>query len=77
MPTHTEYETAAAIYGKLRNGDSISDDELKTAIRVIGSMLLFFDSSSTRPVFYLTLRELRSSMNTLLSFRDARARMTG
>ena len=71
----TEYATAADTYGKLRNGDSISDEELKTAIHVIGSMILFFDSSSTRPVFYLTLRELRSSMDTLRSFRDARARM--
>ena len=75
MPTHTEYETAAGIYGKLRSGDPLSDEELTTAIKVIGSMILFFDSASTRPVFYLTLRELRSSMDTLRSFRDARARM--
>ena len=64
-------ETAARVYGQLRNGAPISAEDLADAIQTLGEMMRFFDAHYD--TFCLTFRELRNSRDELIAFCEARS----
>ena len=64
------FETASRVYGQLRDGSPISDEDLTDAIHTLGEMMRFFDEHYD--TFCLTFRELRNSRDELIAFKQRR-----
>ncbi len=68
--THSDCSIAARVLEKLHNGDSISDKELKIAVKTISSTIVFIDCLPKE--YSLMGRALRADLSCLEGYLEWR-----